>query len=330
MTTHDVSPLALVPAATSAAPLALTSELESARGYARASKAPETRRAYAREWHSFEAWCAERGATALPCSADVLACYVASMADAGRKPAGIDAALAAVSAAHAAGGHDGRALRASPAVRAVRAGVRRTVGTAQRQAAPATVEVVRAMLDACPGEGPAIARDIALLLVGFAGAFRRSELVALDVADLTFTARGVEVVIRRSKTDQEGAGRTVAIPLGSQAETCPVRRLQAWLTVAGIVEGPVFRSVDRWRKVGGRIDGRDVARIVKRAADRAGFDAAVFSGHSLRAGLATSAALAGKSDRAIMATTGHKSRAMVDRYVRSAERWRDNAAAGLL
>lgn len=327
MTTH-AAPLALA-AASSASP-ALASDLESAKGYARASKAGETQRAYAREWRTFGAWCEARGVVALPCSADVLACYVSSMADGGRKPAGIDLALAAISAAHAAAGHDGRALRSSAQVRAVRAGVRRTLGTAQRQAAPATVEVVRAMLDACPGDGPTVARDVALLLAGFAGAFRRSELAALDVADLTFTARGVEIAIRRSKTDQEGAGRTVAIPLGSQAETCPVRRLQAWIALARIVEGPVFRSVDRWGTVGGRIDGRDVARIVKRAAERSGLDAAAFSGHSLRAGLATSAALAGKGDRAIMAQTGHKSRAMVDRYVRSAERWRDNAAAGLL
>jgi site-specific recombinase XerD len=156
-------------------------------------------------------------------------------------------------------------------------------------------------------------RDRALLLLGFAGAFRRSELVALDVADLSFTARGVEVTIRRSKTDQEGAGRVVAIPLGSQAETCPVRSLRAWLEAAGIEAGSIFRAVNRWGRVGGRLADRDVACTVKRAAERAGLDPAAFSGHSLRAGLATSAALAGKSDRAIMATTGHKSRAMVDR-----------------
>lgn len=126
------------------------------------------------------------------------------------------------------------------------------------------------------------------------------------------------------------SARAYAIPLGSQADTCPVRSLRAWLDGAGIGEGSIFRSVDRWGRVGGRLADRDVARTVKRAAERAGLDPAAFSGHSLRAGLATSAALAGKSDRAIMATTGHKSRAMVDRYARAAERWRDNAAAGLL
>lgn len=148
--------------------------------------------------------------------------------------------------------------------------------------------------------------------------------------DLSFGARGVEVTIRRSKTDQAGAGRVVALHFGSQAEACPMRALQAWLAAAGVGEGPIVRAVDRWGRVGGPLSARDVARTVKRAAKRAGLDPASFSGHSLRAGLATSAALAGKSDRAIMAQTGHKSRAMVERYVRAAERWGDNAATGLL
>jgi integrase len=312
------------------APLALASaDYDSARSYAAASKAPETKRAYSREWASFVAWCELRGASSLPCAPDVLACYVASMADAGRAPAGIDLALAAVSGAHAAAGHDGRALRGSAAVRAVRAGVRRTVGVAQRQAAPATADVVRAMVAHAPAS-LAGARDRALLLVGFAGAFRRSELVAIELRDLAFSVRGLEVTIRRSKTDQEGAGRVVALPFAASAEVCPVRSLRAYLDLASIASGPAFCSVDRWGKLGGVLGGRDVARTVQRYAGLAGLDAALFSGHSLRAGLATSAALAGKSDRSIMATTGHRSRAMVDRYVRGAERWRDCAASGLL
>ena len=323
------SALAIVTASTSGA-LALAATLESAKGYARASKADETRRAYAREWSAFVTWCLESGGPSLPTSPEVLACYVAAMADKGRKPAGIDLALAAISAAHAAAGHDGKALRGSAPVRAVRAGVRRTIGTAQRQAAPATVDVLRRMLAELPGEGMAAARDRALLLLGFSAALRRSELVALALESVSFTARGAEVTITRSKTDQEGRGRVVAIPLGSSPESCPVRALRAWIQLSGLESGPIFRSVNRWGHVGAPLSGRDVARTIKRYAARAGLEVADFSGHSLRAGLATSAALAGRSDRSIMAQTGHRSRAMVDRYVRGAERWRDNAAAGLL
>lgn len=301
---------------------------DSARAYAAAGRSSETRRAYSREWLSFVSWCQRERTSSCPASPDTVAVYIASLADAGRKAAGIDLALAAISSAHAAAGHDGRALRGSAPVRLVRAGIRRTIGTAQRQAAPATIEIVRTMTEPTAAQGLAAVRDRALLLVGFSGAFRRSELVALTVADLTFSERGVAVTIRRSKTDQEGKGRTVALP-AKASDDCPVRALRAWLDLAGITTGSIFRSVDRWGTLGGALGVVEVGRTVKRYAAAMGLDPALFSGHSLRAGLATSAANAGKSDRAIMAQTGHRSRVMVDRYVRNAEMWRDNAATGL-
>ncbi|MEZ4339082.1 MAG: site-specific integrase [Sandaracinaceae bacterium] len=173
-------------------------------------------------------------------------------------------------------------------------------------------------------------RDRALLTLGFAGAFRRSELVALDVEDLRFAGEGIEVLIRRSKTDQEAEGAEVGIPFGSDPATCPVRSTRAWLEDAMHGADALFRSVSRHGRVGGRLSGRDVARIVKRAALRAGLDPADFAGHSLRAGLATSAAKAGKNDRAIMRQGRWRSRAMVDRYVRDAKLLdEDNAAAGI-
>ena len=142
------------------------------------------------------------------------------------KPATIDARLAAISAAHRAAGHDSPTKE--EAVRLVRRGVRRTLGTAQRQVRPVTVPDLRTMLEGL-GTDPAGCRDRALLLLGFAGALRRSELVGLDVADITEGADGLTVRLRRSKTDQEGAGRTVGIPYGSNPVTCPVR---AWRALA--------------------------------------------------------------------------------------------------
>lgn len=313
------------------APSALSTacpDLTSARAYAAASKAPATIKAYSGAWLAFAEWCAEQSLNALPATGATVAAYLAHRADEGARPASMDLYLAAISEAHRCAGH--ASPRESAEVRAVRAGIRRTLGTAQRRAAPATADVVRAMAQST-GEGLAALRDRALLLLGFAGAFRRSELVALDVAAVAFTTRGMEITIRRSKTDQEGAGRTVAIPFGSAADACPVRALQAWISAAGISAGPIFRAVDRFDRVSPEaLSDRSVASIVKSAAERTGIDASRFSGHSLRAGLATSAALAGRSDRAIMAQTGHRSRAMVDRYVRAADAWRDNAAAGLL
>lgn len=327
MTNRAPAALALRPVVAPAS-LALQEAASSAKGYAANARAENTRKAYRAAWQAFEAWTTAQSLDACPALPGAVASYLAHRADEGARPASLNLYLSAIVEAHRAAGQDAAALRSSAEVRATMAGIRRTVGTEQRQAAPATSDVIRALVaglasDLCG------ARDRALLTVGFAGAFRRSELVALDVEDLTFSARGVEVRIRRSKTDQEGAGRTVAVPFGLAPETCPVRALRAWLDVAGIETGAVLRSLKDGR-IGARLEGRDVARIVKRAAERAGLDAAAFSGHSLRAGLATSAALAGRSDRSIMAQTGHKSRAMVDRYIRGADAWRDNAAAGLL
>jgi site-specific recombinase XerD len=149
-------------------------------------------------------------------------------------------------------------------------------------------------------------RDCAIILVGFASAFRRSEIVRLDAEDCTFTKDGLTVTLRRSKTDQRAVGRKVGIPYGSNPETCPVRVIQSWTEEASITSGPLFRSVNRHGQVQpGRLSGVVVARIVKKLAERAGLDAAKYAGHSLPVGHATSAAIAGASERSIMNQTGH-------------------------
>ncbi len=172
------------------------------------------------------------------------------------------------------------------------------------------------MVDATDG-GIIGARDRALILLGFAGAFRRSELVGLDVEDCAFGKDGLTVTLRRSKTDQDGAGRKIGIPYGSNPETCPVRTIQAWIEQAGTIGRRLFRSINRHGQVqAGRLSGIDVARVVKKLAERAGLDPAKYAGHSLRAGHATSAAIAGASERSIMNQTGHRSVQMVRRYIR--------------
>jgi integrase len=175
-------------------------------------------------------------------------------------------------------------------------------------------------------------RNRALLLLGFAGAFRRTELVSLNRGDLDFQRNGLVVTVRRSKTDQEGKSRRVGIPFGSTEQTCPVRAVQRWLEAAEIARGALFRAVDRHDSVSpDRLSDRAVARLVKEHAELIGLDPARYAGHSLRAGLATSAADGGASDRVIMRTTGHKSVLMVNRYVREGRLFRENAAilAGL-
>jgi integrase len=302
--------------------------IESARNYAKAAKASRTVAAYRAAWRAFEAWCESQGLSAMPAAPEAVGLYLAARADAGRKPATLALDVSAIGQAHKAAGQPSPTSAAC--VIGVLAGIRRTVGVAQRQAAPFMGSDLRRISEILPA-GLIGARDRALLLVGFAGAFRRSELVGLDVADLSFTAEGLAVLVRRSKTDQEGEGRTVAVPFSGTPATCPVRSLRAWLEASGITSGPVFRSVTRHGGIRNKaLTGRAVALVVKRTAKALGLDASRFSGHSLRAGLVTSAAKRGKSASAIMRTTGHKSERMVRRYIRDAEMWADNAAAGLL
>jgi integrase len=218
-------------------------------------------------------------------------------------------------------------------VRLVFQGIRRTLGSASAQKTAAVTAELRAMLETLDLETLSGARDRALLLVGFAGAFRRSELVSLDVADVSFTADGAVVQLRRSKTDQEAEGRKVGLPFGSHPLTCPVRALRDWLcqtqtqTHSGIGRGPLFRAVDRHGNIKNqRLSDQSVALIVKRCARDAGLDWEKYAGHSLRSGLATAAANADVSERSIMAQTGHKSLPVVRRYIRDGSLFRRNLA----
>ena len=173
-------------------------------------------------------------------------------------------------------------------------------------------------------------RDRALLLVGYAGGFRRSELAGLDVEDVTETADGLVLRVRRSKTDPEGKGSSVALPYGSAAATCPVRSYRAWIAAASLTLGPAFRAVDRHGRVAaGRLDAGSIARVVKRAAAAAGLDPARYAGHSLRAGFATQAFLNGVAEVSIMRQTRHKSLNTLRKYIRDRSLFRDNPAAKL-
>lgn len=323
--------------ATAQLPAALGAVADQARAYVRESRAANTRRAYASDWSAFVAWCDGAGLASLPAAPETVALYLAAQA-ATLRPGTLARRLVAIAAAHRAAGQQLDTRHA--AVRETFAGIKRTHGTAQQGKAPAVVAELRRMVDAQP-DTLAGTRNRALLLVGFAGAFRRSEIAGLNVEDLAFTTEGLVVTLRRSKTDQAGEGRKVGVPYGSTPSTCPVRAARAWIDAAGITAGAVFREIATGgqlaapytdaagRQRGERLSDKSIANIVKAAAKAAGLDASRYAGHSLRAGLATSAAAAGVSERAIMKTTGHRSVAMVRRYIRDGELFRENAAAAV-
>jgi site-specific recombinase XerD len=300
--------------------------LEQVRDFIRASKAESTLRGYQSDWRHFLEWAQARDICPLPASAEAVAGYIAECA-ARLKVGSIQRRLNAIAEAHKAVGLE--SPTSAGMVRNTLKGIRRTIGVAAVQKSPTLTEDIRAMVDATD-VGAIGARDRALILLGFAGAFRRSEIVGLDVEDCGFSKDGLTISLRRSKTDQAGVGRKIGIPYGSNPETCPVRTIQTWLEQAGLTTGPVFRSINRHGQVQpGRLSGIDVARIVKKLADRAGLDTAKYAGHSLRAGHATAAAIAGASERSIMNQTGHRSVQMVRRYIRDGSLFRENSAAKL-
>ncbi|MCZ2147271.1 MAG: tyrosine-type recombinase/integrase [Bryobacterales bacterium] len=297
-----------------------------AREFAAESHAANTRRAYEADWRDFCGWCRERGVASCPAGEETVVLYLTDLARS-RKVSTLTRRMAALGQAHRAAGHEAPGEMAG--VRRLMRGIRRTKGTAPEAKRPVLIGDLKAMVKDLP-ETAAGLRDRALLLVGFAGAFRRSELVGLDVEDVEENGEGLVVRVRRGKTDQEGEGRKVGIPRGREEKSCPVRAVAAWIRAAGIESGPLFRPVSRHGLIAKtRLSGEAVALIVKRHARELGKDERLFAGHSLRAGLATSAAMAGKPERAIMNQTGHRSAATVRRYIRDGELFRENAAEGL-
>lgn len=323
------TPPACVPSGT-AVPSDLARLAAVAADYAEASRAPATRRAYNSAWRAFATWCEANGLASGPAAPGTVALYLTARAEAGARVSTLNKAMAAIAAMHREAGFS---PPAAPGLSVVWSGIRRDCARLPKKAAALVTADLRKVVARLPAT-PAGARDKALLMVGFAAALRRSELVAIWIGpdagnrgahQLEFVAGGMQIRMGRSKTDQEARGSVVAIPRG-KTRLCPVAALQAWLTLSAITAGPVFRSVDRHGRIGPRLTDRAVADIVKRAVARAGLNPALFSGHSLRAGFVTSAAAAGVTTELIMRQTRHRDAKTVAGYVRDAELFTRNAA----
>jgi len=293
--------------------------------YIEQAKALNTIKAYRTDFLNFTEWCKAYGLSSLPASPETVANYLTESVESGMKVSTLTRRISSISQAHQAANIESPTH--SMIVRSVMAGIRRNKGTAQHGKTPVLTADIREMVSTLPDNLLGI-RDRALLLLGFAGAYRRSELVSLDVEDITFARDGLKVLLRKSKTDQEGQGITKGIAYGSHLETCPVRALQQWIETSKIQSGPLFRAINRHGQMQpGRLSDKAVALIVKRQASAAGLDPELYSGHSLRAGLATSAAEAGVNERTIMKQTGHRSENMVRKYIRMGSLFQENASA---
>jgi integrase len=287
----------------------------------RHSLAPATERALRGDLAHFQAW-----GGSLPATAATVCAYIGDHAGQ-HAVATIQRRVASISKAHEIAGLT-NPCRAE-IVKATLRGLRRKHGTAQRQANPLMRDDLLLVLDGL-GRTLRDQRDRALLLLGFAGGFRRSELVALERADIETVRQGLIVTIRRSKTDQEGAGRRIGIPHG-RTRHCPVAAVEAWLAASGLDIGPLFRPITRHGHVAANpLTGDAVSVLLRERLYGAGIDPEGYSGHSLRAGFATSAAQAGVSTMKIRAQTGHASDTMLARYVRAGELFSGNAAGAIL
>lgn len=288
--------------------------------YVRASSSEATLKAYKSDLEHFVVWGEE-----IPASVQLIANYIADHAGV-LSVSTLSRRVAALSKIHEARGLENPTK--SELVRATMRGIRRKHHTAPKQVSPITKDRLFKMLDTC-GEDIKGARDHALLLVGFASALRRSELVALNCKNVEFVPEGMILTIDRSKTDQQGEGRRIGIPY-AQGAYCPVNALKTYLDVGQISEGSLFRSLGEVGLGAGRLSAHGVAYIIKQRAALAGFDPTMFSGHSLRAGFATSAAQVGVEAWTIMKQTGHRSEATLRRYIREGELFSVNALTGVL
>jgi integrase len=311
----------------------LREALRAARRYVQGARAKSTRRAYTSDWKIFKAWCAQVDLVALPAEPSTVALFLAAEAERGKAPSTLQRRVAAIRLKHLR-------ARVTPLptdaveVTEVMAGIRRDWGRPPNRKAPAVDEEIQRMVDTLDLQTLQGLRDRALILVGFAGAFRRSELVALDVEHLTVRSEGLEIVIPHSKGDQEARGQTIAIPCVSNSPYCPVRALAAWREAAGITTGAVFRRFYRGDTLGEKATDRlrapSVALVVKALAEKAGLEAEKYSGHSLRRGLLTSAARRQASIWKMAAQSRHRSLDTLRQYVAEAERFENHAAHGLL
>jgi len=280
----------------------------------RQSKSSNTLRAYQSDYKDFAAFCAKNGFSSMPTEPRILALYLTHLSS-GCKFSTLKRRIASISVVHKLKGHyiDTK----HPLIIENLLGIKRVKGSNQKAKKPILINDLKLIIKAINASKEKYIRklrDKTIILVGFSGGFRRSELVSIDYEDIEFVSEGVKIFIKRSKTDQSGEGMIKAIPYFDNEEFCPVKTLRLWITQSSISSGKIFNISDK-----------SVVLIIKKYANLAGLDSEKYAGHSLRSGFATSTAESGAEERNIMAMTGHKTTQMVRRYIKEANLFKNNA-----
>ena len=291
------------------------------------SKAVNTVRAYKSDFKDFGLFCVQSGFNALPTEPKIVSLYLTYLSTKDLKLSTIKRRLVSIGVIHRMKGHylDTK----HPIIVENLMGIKRRKGTIQKGKKPILINNLKKLIDVIDEEKIEDInklRDKSILLIGFAGGFRRNEIVSLDKEDLEFVFEGLKITVKRSKTDQFGEGLTKGIPYFENIAYCPVTILQKWINISKITKGPLFRKISKGsRLLENRLTDQTVALIIKKYLNKSGIDSSNYSGHSLRSGFATSAAESGAEERSIMAMTGHKTTQMVRRYIQEANLFKNNA-----
>jgi len=306
----------------------LISLTQIAQDYMMNALSENTKRAYKSDWQNIETFARQQNITSLPFTPQFVCDYISHLSKSGYKTATIRRIMTTISQAHKLANHADPV--SSPLVSKTFAGLRKEIGSKQDRKRPLTSELIKQWIGTLDQENIKDIRDKAIILLGFAGALRRSEIANIQHDHLRFEAEGLVIFIPQSKTDQAKEGALVAIPYGSNGY-CPVRALKRWIEVSGITEGYVFRGfANRYLTPNDKkMTGRTVALVVKRLCKDIGLNPNEYSGHSLRAGLATEAKRKGVTDQYIMTHGRWKSRSSFDRYVREGNLFRQNPVNAL-
>ena len=278
------------------------------------SKATNTLRAYQADFKDFSLFCSKNNFASLPTNPKILAFYITHLSKYS-KFSTLKRRLASISVIHKLKGHyiDNK----HPLIMENLMGIKRKLGTNQKSKKPILINDLKAIINAIDNSNFSYLRklrDKSLILIGFAGGFRRSELVNIDIEDIEFVSEGLKIFVKRSKTDQSGEGMTKGIPYFINEKYCPVKNLKNWITQGNLKKGKIYDLSDK-----------SVALIIKKFARIAGLNETKYSGHSLRSGFATATAQSGAEERDIMSMTGHKTTQMVRRYIKDANIFKNNA-----
>jgi len=291
------------------------------------SKAENTVRAYKSDFKDFGLFCAQNGFKSLPSEPKVVSLYLTHLSTKDVKMSTLKRRLVSIAVIHKLKGHylDTK----HPIIIENIMGIKRRKGSIQKGKKPLLINSLKILInviDEYNKEDIIKLRDRSIILMGFSGGFRRSEIVSLNYDDLDFVTEGLKINIKRSKTDQFGEGSLKGLPYFDNKKYCPVLSLKNWIEISNINSGPLFRRFSKSSKLlENRLSDQTIALLIKKYLKLAGINNKDYSGHSLRSGFATSAAESGVEERSIMAMTGHKSTEMVRRYIKEANLFKNNA-----